>query len=492
MFKSVFAKYISVFMLIILLSFAMLTAITTTLVNGYAEEAKEKVITHTATLAGGYLESDFAKAGVGRMSEYVNANQERLGEVMKAFASNSDDLTILVVDNYGKVLFVSDSHSYKSNPGIILPGEMFYEFSNNTGVSEMDAVEGLFESAQLATSLSVKSSEGDRLVGNIFVCASSFVFDDMLGMMIKTVFMSSLWVMLAAMIAVYFMTERVITPLREMSRAAKSFAGGDFSVRVPVRGKDEVAQLAEQFNDMAASLENSENTRNTFVANISHDLRTPMTTISGFIDGILDGAIPPEKHQYYLGVIATEVKRLSRLVAQLLDISKLQAGERKFNMHPFDICEMGRQILFSFEQKIDKKRLEIEFDCQYDNMYVNADRDAIYQIFYNICDNAVKFSREGGVLRLSVHELGESKIFVEVYNEGQGIPEADLPFVFERFYKSDKSRGLDKTGVGLGLYIAKTIIDAHHEKIWVESEYEKYCKFGFSLEKVNSAGKEDN
>jgi signal transduction histidine kinase len=125
-------------------------------------------------------------------------------------------------------------------------------------------------------------------------------------------------------------------------------------------------------------------------------------------------------------------------------------------------------------------------------MYVNADRDAIYQIFYNICDNAVKFSREGGVLRLSVRELGDSKIFIEVYNEGQGIPQDDLPYVFERFYKSDKSRGLDKTGVGLGLYIAKTIIDAHHEKIWVESEYEKYCKFGFSLEKVSAGGKEEN
>ena len=122
-------------------------------------------------------------------------------------------------------------------------------------------------------------------------------------------------------------------------------------------------------------------------------------------------------------------------------------------------------------------------------MYANADHDAIYQILYNICDNAVKFSKEGGVLRLSVHETSDAKkVFVEVYNEGQGIPKEDLPYVFERFYKSDKSRGLDKTGVGLGLYIAKTIIDAHHEKIWVDSEYEKYCKFGFTLDKVAPHG----
>ena len=491
MFKSVFAKYIAVFMLIILLSFAMLTAITATIVNGYAAEAKENIITHTATLAAEYLEGDIEKRGESSLSKYVAGNSDRLGEVMRAFASNSDDLTILIVDMNGKVLFCADSAEASTDIGITLPGELFHELSSSTGVSQMEPVEGIFDTEQMAVSLSIKTSAGDRIYGNIFVCASSFVFDDLLEVMIKTVFMASLWVMLAAMIAVYFMTERIITPLREMSRAAKSFAEGDFSVRVPVRGRDEVAQLASQFNDMAASLENSEKTRNTFVANISHDLRTPMTTISGFIDGILDGAIPPDKHSYYLGVIATEVKRLSRLVSQLLDISKLQAGERKFNMQPFDICEMGRQILISFEQKIDKKRLEVEFDCQFDNMYVNADRDAIYQILYNICDNAIKFSSEKGVLRLSVHEIQDGKIFVEVYNEGQGIKPEDLPYVFDRFYKSDKSRGLDKTGVGLGLYIAKTIIDAHHEKIWVDSEYGKFCKFGFSLDKI-AAGKEDS
>ena len=154
-------------------------------------------------------------------------------------------------------------------------------------------------------------------------------------------------------------------------------------------------------------------------------------------------------------------------------------------MTPFDICEMGRQILISFEQKIDQKKLDVEFECSEENMYVRADRDAIYQVFYNICDNAVKFSKETGKLRVSIAYNKEKKVEVSIYNEGAGIPAEDLPYVFERFFKSDKSRGLDKTGVGLGMYITKTIMEAHSETIWVESEYGKFCRFVFTLPRVD-------
>ena len=206
-----------------------------------------------------------------------------------------------------------------------------------------------------------------------------------------------------------------------------------------------------------------------------------MTSISGFVDGILDGVIPPEKHEYYLRIVSTEVKRLSRLVASLLDLSRIQAGDRKFTMAPFDITEMCREILISFEQKINDKHLEVEFDCADSSLTVVADRDAIYQIAYNLCDNAVKFAAEGGVLRIAVKRLKNRKVLVSVYNDGQGIAPADIPYVFERFYKSDKSRGLNKNGAGLGLFISKTIIEAHGEEIWVESNYEKDCCFSFTL-----------
>ena len=221
--------------------------------------------------------------------------------------------------------------------------------------------------------------------------------------------------------------------------------------------------------------------RNTFVANVSHDLRTPMTTISGFIDNILSGAIPADRRDHYLELIRTEVQRLARLVNSLLDISRMQAGDRKFDFRNFDICEMARRILFSFEGKIDAKGLDVAFECDADRMSVCADHDAVYQILYNLCDNAVKFSREGGKLEIALAYVKDGRVTVSVYNEGEGIAAEDLPFVFERFYKGDKSRGLDKSGAGLGLFIAKTIMDAHHEKIWVESEQGKFCRFSFRL-----------
>jgi len=287
--------------------------------------------------------------------------------------------------------------------------------------------------------------------------------------------------MFTALIAVYIITEKVIGPLKQMSNAAKSFATGDFSARVKVQGKDEVAQLAEAFNNMAQTLQNSENMRNIFMASASHELRTPMTSIAGYIDNILSGAIKPEQYNYYLTIILNEVHRLSRLISSLLDMSRLQAGERKFKMISFDICEMARIILLSMEIRIEDKKLDVEFYNEEDNMFVYGDKDAIYQILYNICDNAVKFSYIKGKLAIKI-KYGENKrICISVYNEGQGIEKDSLPYVFELFYKTDKSRGLDKTGIGLGLYIAKAIVKAHKGEITVTSEYGKNCEFNVCL-----------
>jgi signal transduction histidine kinase len=276
--------------------------------------------------------------------------------------------------------------------------------------------------------------------------------------------------MLAAVIAVYFITEKIIHPLRAMTGAAKKFAKGDFSARVTVYGKDEVAELANAFNNMAESLDTLEKMRNSFLANVSHDLRTPMTTISGFIDGITSGAIPPEKHEYYLGVISAEVHRLSRLVSQILDVSRLESGDRKFAFADFDVAEVARIILISFEQKIENKHLDVEFDSESDEMIAYGDKDAIYQVLYNLCHNAIKFSRDGGKFAIRISRTQGKKICVSVFDEGQSISSEDSKLVFDRFYKTDQSRGLDKNGVGLGLYISKTIMDAHSENIWVESD----------------------
>ena len=319
------------------------------------------------------------------------------------------------------------------------------------------------------------------LRGYVVTLASTSQEDKLVEVSHRAVFNSSIWVMLAAVIAAYFITERIVRPLRTMTVAAKSFGRGDFSARVVVYGKDEVSELGMAFNNMAESLGSLEKMRNSFLANVSHDLRTPMTTISGFISGITSGAIPPEKHEYYLNIIQAEVHRLSRLVSEILDVSRLESGERKFTYTDFDIAEMARIILISFEQKIEEKHLDVSFEADDEEYTVNADKDAIYQVMYNLCHNAIKFAIDGGKFSISISRTQNKKIQVSVFDEGQGIAESDIRMVFDRFYKTDESRGLDKNGVGLGLYISKTIIEAHGEHIWAESDNENSAGFIFTL-----------
>ena len=466
----------------------MLVAITAVTVNSYTITAKKETVELASEAATKFIEEQLIKYEVSGENKkdpllfLTDASDTSVESVLSAISTYSDQLTILISDTNGQIILHITGNSVSRPTSSEIPSEVFSDFSSGKhDIRQLRSIEGLFEKSHIINSLPIHFAPIGETIGYLFVCAEGHTVTELGEVMIKTILISSLWVVVAALIAVYVITDKIIEPLKYMRRAARSFASGDFSVRVPVKGKDEVAELATAFNNMATSLEAAEKMRNSFMASVSHDLRTPMTTIAGFIDGILDGAIPPEKHEYYLNIIAVEVRRLSRLVSQLLDISRIEAGDRKFNFERFDVCEMARQILISFEQKIDKKRLDVEFECDSDNMFAYADRDAIYQITYNLCDNAVKFSSEGGKLSISIKAADKHKINVCVYNEGQGIPPEDLPYVFERFYKGDKSRGLDKTGVGLGLYISKTIIDAHKETIFVESESGKYCRFVFTL-----------
>ncbi len=311
--------------------------------------------------------------------------------------------------------------------------------------------------------------------------------DKMMHDMMIAIISTILWITLASLVAIYGVSYYTMKPLREIGHAAKSFSRGKFDVRVKVRGKDELAELADSFNKMAIAIQSKDEMQKNFLSNVSHDLKTPMTTIAGFIDGILDGAIPPEKEEYYLNIIKNEVKRLSRLVTSLLDISRLQSGERKFEFKQFNLSELVRQTVLSFEHQLEQKRLDVEFDMDDYDMMAYGDKDAINQVVYNLCHNAIKFSNDGGKYEVSLKYEADDTIRFTMYNEGIGISSDDLPFVFDRFYKSDKSRGLDKTGTGLGLFIAKTIIDAHSGSIVANSEYGKWCEMSFTISRTSKA-----
>ena len=482
-FKSVFAKYMLAFVVIILISFSVLSLIVANQVIDYSTQMKSDELSRIATSSAAILSPLYKANEHGDFTDFTTAEYRMLYEMFE-YVELDDDVNIFLTNTDGKILWCATQIDSDKDMYIDVTQRLSEDIVNTALTSDLGSertrLGGILNNYCYVEAVPIRV-EG-KTDGLLFVTTFSSNVYDFVSSTVKTIVMSCMWVMCGAIIASYFISERIVRPIRKVSLAAREFADGKLDVRVPVSGDDEVAELAMAFNNMAANLERNEETRRTFLANVSHDMRTPMTTIGGFIDAILDGTIPPEQYEHYLGIVSSEIKRLSRLVSTLLDISRIQAGERKFNMEPFDICELSRQIIISLEQRLSDKNLDVEFECDEDRMIAVADRDAIYQVLYNICDNGVKFACDGGKYRLSIRNA-DKKITVSVYNEGDGIPKEDLPHVFDRFYKSDKSRGLDKTGVGLGMYISRTIIEAHGENITVRSKQGEFCEFTITLKK---------
>lgn len=302
-------------------------------------------------------------------------------------------------------------------------------------------------------------------------------------------FLTSALVSIAIAFAfIYVQSKRISQPIKEINQAAMDIAAGRFDQRMMVTTTDEIGQLASSFNFMADSLERLEEMRSSFVSDVSHELRTPMTSISGFIQGILDHTIPEEKEADYLNIVLDETKRLTRLVNNMLETSKISSLQYNLDMTEFDITEMVRRAIIQLENKISQKDLEVDVDFEEETIKVMADSDSIRRVIINILDNAIKFSYNNTKIGIKIWSEN-GKVFTSIGNYGMGIEGAELRTVFDRFYKTDKSRSNDKQGAGLGLYLVKNILLCHKQDIWVESTLVpnanmKYTKFTFTLEKV--------
>ena len=296
----------------------------------------------------------------------------------------------------------------------------------------------------------------------------------------KIYLFSAIIPLIVVFVALYIITNRLTKPLKLMSTAAKAMATGDFSKRIPVTTNDEIGDLAESFNDMTDSLSRLESMRKSFIADVSHELKTPMTTIGGFIDGIIDGTIEPDKQTYYLTLVSGEVKRLSRMVQSMLSLARIESEEFILKPARFDFKETVLNVVLSQEQRIESGNIEIIGLDTFDTVIVNADEDLIHRVVYNLVDNAVKFTDSGGQIIFKLN-FDSSKLLFSISNTGKGISANDLPYVFERFYKSDKSRSANKNSTGLGLYLAKTIIKKHGGSISVKSKENELTTFSFTL-----------
>lgn len=279
-------------------------------------------------------------------------------------------------------------------------------------------------------------------------------------------------------IGIYVITYKLLKPITNMSKAVYRFAQGDYSYRVDVTTDDEFGELGNAFNSMAAEIANSEHSRRSFVANVSHEFKTPMTTIGGFVNGIIDGTIPEEKSKEYLELVSDEVKRLTKLITILLNLSRIESGDLQLKKRTYDFAQQIFTIALSFEQLIDKKGIEILGLDTIEKTTIVADYDLLYQVIYNLVDNAVKFTNNDGYIKFSA-KLENERIYFRLQNSGTGIPPDDLPMVFDRFYKVDKSRGMNAKSTGLGLFLVRSIVEMHGGEVSVKSEADKYCEFSF-------------
>ena len=375
---------------------------------------------------------------------------------------------IFIVNPSGYIITCSDSAVFCEHIGKRLDESVTAILPQSGTVASLGTLGGFYASEHY-TVISALTDDG-ALLGHLFVSKDTVTALSIWETILPLFFFISLIVLCLALIFSYASSKYFAKPLRDMADAARRFGRGELNVRVePTDSTDEIGELTEAFNSMADSLEQSETKRREFIANVSHELKTPMTTISGFADGILDGTIPPESEKKYLQIISSETKRLARLVRSMLELSRLQAKDRATLLKSsFDISEQLRLTLITFADKIDQKHLEVVFNVPEEAIKVLGDVDAITQVIYNLLDNAIKFSRENSPLTISLWK-DSKKAYVSIRNCGSTIPEAEIPLLFDRFHKSDRSRSQDRDGVGLGLYIVKTILTNHGEDIAVTS-----------------------
>lgn len=283
-----------------------------------------------------------------------------------------------------------------------------------------------------------------------------------------------------AVILIFMITRRMAYELKVINESARYISEGNFDKKIIINRKDELGELAESFNIMADELNRQENTKRMFISSLSHDLRTPLTTIKGYTQGILDGTIEPEKQERYLKIVLTESDRLIKMISDLLDLSKMESGALVLNKTDFDLNEMILNVLDNFEQKIINKRIKLTIDLAKDKILAHGDYTSIHRIVYNLLDNATKFVDEDGAISIRT-ELRGDKLYVGISNTGRVLTPKELELIWDRFTKLDKSRGLEKKSPGLGLSIVREIIKAHHENIDVYSNEDVGVAFIFTV-----------
>ena len=467
-FRSVYVRNFITIVLLFCVSFFILGMAFAGMSYSFILRERSESMVESAQTAGVMLRS-FAQAG-----------QDMEGINMKAtlsWISRMSGYHTLVTDSEGRILNCSDRDPNCPHLGGTVPAQTVAAVNREGIYRGFSDLNGNFERSRFVVGIALPAGSS----GYIFVSDEAGRMSGIWRGFAEIFLFAAAVVVLLSFALAFFVIRKLSRPIKEMSDAARSYSRGDFTPRVHTGDRhDEVSELARAFNVMADSLERSEKSRRELIANVSHELKTPMTTISGYADGILDGTVPPERETECLQIISSETKRLSRLVRGMLDMSQIQSvTPMELQRRSFDLLEVVCQSLLSLEQKITSRGLDVETVLPEDAVYVSGDADAITQVVHNLLDNAAKFASPGSTITVKLWRE-EGKAFVSVANRGETIPKEELPRIFERFHKTDASRNRDRDGVGLGLYIAKTILDSHQSSIFVSSR-DGVTTFAFDL-----------
>jgi signal transduction histidine kinase len=494
MFKSIFSKLMIIFILIIVFSFSTAGVTLYYSLGKFVSEEKVKALEDAGEEISNYLKI------------YVENANNPVAEAMFEFLLDSymknTSSYIWITNDKGIIVYSSPnmrgldikirSHLNIEQGKYRLPDERQYKkvFSGMDPVIEKGDFFGLYKDTGWSWLVVQKPFKYQDINGKEQVIAAIYLNTPItqVNKARATVFrffiIAVIVSALISIVLVYIFSLRITKPLKQISNAAKVIAGGEFSRRLSIDTEDEIGELAKAFNQMVAALQNLEEMRRGFIANVSHELRTPMTSISGFIEGILDGTIPPEKQKDYLEIVKEEVMRLNRLVNELLDLARMEAGEIHIVTKDFNINELIRRCIIKLESLIMEKNLEIVANFEEEDVFVRADIDAIERVILNLIHNAVKFTPEEGIICLST-SIQKDNVLISVADNGIGMEKEELDMIWDRFYKSDKSRSRDKLGTGLGLAIVKNLINEHGQDVWAESEAGRGTTFYFTLKRAD-------
>lgn len=463
--KSLFTKLISTYFLILVISYSLVAVfLSLWFYNYYYSQKVNALLTEGNNLSKTVVSYLNKKTSISRLKYELSVVDRLL------------NARIWIVDKYGYIYGYSGTETDEFL-GEQLTNEEIQEVMKGNIVNEKGLFKEKFDVKMMTVGLPIIMN--DQTIGSIFLHAPLGEITAALKRIYFVIWMSAFFAIIISAIIIYYFSDRIlIKPLGKINDTAKSISKGDFDKRVKISSSDEIGDLAVSFNYMADSLQNLESMRKSFVANVSHELRSPMTSINGFIVGMLDGTIPRDKWEYYLKIVNDEIKRLIRLINDLLDLARLESAEFSLNMGIFDINELIRERVIKFEDKINKKQIEMDVVLVDNKMNVKGDRDRIDQVITNLLDNAIKFVHDGGNIQIKT-EIRDNRLLVSVFNNGTPIPKEEIKYIWDRFHKADKAR-TKGGGTGLGLSIARQIVNQHKQTIWVESG-DKGTKFTFTL-----------